>query len=292
MISLSNDKMNKMTEDNPLLAMMQSAFANDNESVKKTTDAWLKAMPGGQTASDNNMAAHPMAAMAASSAVGLGMYTQMVGTMLGAMTGAMEAAEKMKDATENSEVPFGMFFNPLTFEWSDVNTAEPVPSKPKKANKSAVEKPKTADAKTPRAKAKSSAKLVTKTAEPVAMPGNKQVKAAAPEAEVSKLKKTAEPAAIAPILGLVEGTPAAEIMPGNFKKPNKLDKPATPDDLKLISGVGPKLEQVLNGMGIWTFAQIADWSADEIAWVDDYLQFKGRIERDQWLEQATKLVKA
>jgi NADH-quinone oxidoreductase subunit E len=71
-----------------------------------------------------------------------------------------------------------------------------------------------------------------------------------------------------------------------FVQPKAIARPETPDDLKLISGIGPKLEQVLNGLGVWTFAQIADWSAQEIGWVDDYLSFKGRIGRDGWLEQA------
>ena len=48
---------------------------------------------------------------------------------------------------------------------------------------------------------------------------------------------------------------------------------------------------MLNGLGIWTYAQIAGWSREEIAWVDDYLRFKGRIGRDGWLEQAVKLAK-
>ncbi|MEO1746584.1 MAG: hypothetical protein AAFR13_08660 [Pseudomonadota bacterium] len=78
-------------------------------------------------------------------------------------------------------------------------------------------------------------------------------------------------------------------MPEDFTKPKAVDKPASPDDLKLIAGVGPKLEKVLNGLGIWTFAQISKWSANEVAWVDDYLQFKGRIDRDDWIAQADAL---
>lgn len=58
------------------------------------------------------------------------------------------------------------------------------------------------------------------------------------------------------------------------------------DDLKLISGVGPKLEEKLNGFGIYHFRQIANFSADDIVKVDDGLNFKGRIERDDWLSQA------
>ncbi len=64
-----------------------------------------------------------------------------------------------------------------------------------------------------------------------------------------------------------------------------------PDDLKWISGVGPKLEETLNGLGVYHFEQIADWSQAEIDWVDDYLNFSGRIVRDNWIEQAKALAK-
>lgn len=61
------------------------------------------------------------------------------------------------------------------------------------------------------------------------------------------------------------------------------------DDLKRISGVGPKLEEKLNGMGVWHYWQIAKWGPDEVAWVDSTLKFRGRIERDGWIEQARAL---
>ncbi|MCK8484823.1 NADH-quinone oxidoreductase subunit E [Aliiroseovarius sp. S2029] len=83
--------------------------------------------------------------------------------------------------------------------------------------------------------------------------------------------------------------PAAEpVAPENTKKPRTMKAPrkSGADDLKLLKGVGPKLEGVLNGLGFWHFDQIAKWSAEEIAWVDDQLSFKGRIERDGWVEQA------
>ncbi len=67
------------------------------------------------------------------------------------------------------------------------------------------------------------------------------------------------------------------------------EPPARVDDLKLISGVGPKLEQLLHSLGIYTFAQIAAWGPAEIKWVDDKLKFKGRIVRDKWVEQAAAL---
>ncbi len=61
------------------------------------------------------------------------------------------------------------------------------------------------------------------------------------------------------------------------------------DDLKRISGVGPKLEGVLNEMGFYHFDQIAAWGPSEVAWVDARLKFKGRIERDNWIAQASEL---
>ncbi len=62
------------------------------------------------------------------------------------------------------------------------------------------------------------------------------------------------------------------------------------DDLKRISGVGEVLEGKLNALGITTFEQIANFSDDDIARVDDALDFKGRIEREDWLSQARSLI--
>lgn len=61
------------------------------------------------------------------------------------------------------------------------------------------------------------------------------------------------------------------------------------DDLKRISGVGPKLEQVLNAKGIRRFAAIAAWSDADVARFDDELGFSGRILRDDWVKQAKAL---
>ncbi len=63
------------------------------------------------------------------------------------------------------------------------------------------------------------------------------------------------------------------------------------DDLKQISGVGPVLEGKLNALGITKFSQIAEFSAEDIERVDEVLNFKGRIERDDWLKQAAELAK-
>ena len=62
------------------------------------------------------------------------------------------------------------------------------------------------------------------------------------------------------------------------------------DDLKLVKGIGPKLEILCNKLGFYHFDQIANWTAAEIAWVDENLEgFKGRVTRDEWVVQARDL---
>jgi NADH-quinone oxidoreductase subunit E len=63
-----------------------------------------------------------------------------------------------------------------------------------------------------------------------------------------------------------------------------------PDDLKMIKGVGPKLESVLHDVGIFHFDQVAAWTPAQVAWADDNLVgFKGRVSRDDWVAQARAL---
>jgi NADH-quinone oxidoreductase subunit E len=61
------------------------------------------------------------------------------------------------------------------------------------------------------------------------------------------------------------------------------------DDLKRIKGIGPVNENALNDLGIYKFAQIAAWTQDNIDWVEGYLSFPGRIEREDWIAQAKAL---
>ncbi|ETA53039.1 NADH-quinone oxidoreductase subunit E [Ponticoccus alexandrii] len=75
-------------------------------------------------------------------------------------------------------------------------------------------------------------------------------------------------------------------------KPQGIDGPrgGKSDDLKRIKGVGPKLEKLLHSMGFYHFDQIAAWTGEEVAWVDDNLEgFKGRVTRDEWIAQAREL---
>lgn len=63
-----------------------------------------------------------------------------------------------------------------------------------------------------------------------------------------------------------------------------------PDDLTKIKGIGPKMEKLCNRLGFWHYDQIAAWTQDEVAWVDDNLEgFKGRVTRDAWVAQAKAL---
>ncbi|VAV86667.1 LSU ribosomal protein L21p [hydrothermal vent metagenome] len=71
--------------------------------------------------------------------------------------------------------------------------------------------------------------------------------------------------------------------------PKTAPKTTAKDDLKKISGVGPVLEKKLNGLGLMSFADIATLTPAQIADVDEKLNFKGRIEREGWLDQAAKL---
>ncbi len=75
--------------------------------------------------------------------------------------------------------------------------------------------------------------------------------------------------------------------PGKRPEALKAARDGKADDLKLIKGVGPKLEKLCNSLGFFHFDQVAKWSADEVAWVDQNLEgFKGRVTRDEWVSQA------
>jgi|GEM_PF-2087637 len=64
-----------------------------------------------------------------------------------------------------------------------------------------------------------------------------------------------------------------------------------PDDLTRIKGVGPKLNDLCQSLGVRRFDQIAQWKKADVAEVDQYLKIKGRIDRDEWVKQAKLLAK-
>jgi NADH-quinone oxidoreductase subunit E len=120
-----------------------------------------------------------------------------------------------------------------------------------------------------------------------------------PEAPVgTPVHRQAAPAPARAPAAAAASVPAAEATPVMAPAVSALEggtKPATlsaarggvADDLKKIKGVGPKLEAMLHRMGFYHFDQIANWTAAEVAWVDENLEgFKGRVSRDGWVAQA------
>ncbi|WP_375699604.1 NADH-quinone oxidoreductase subunit E [Pseudophaeobacter sp. TrK17] len=114
----------------------------------------------------------------------------------------------------------------------------------------------------------------------------------APKPVAKQVEETKKPApaaksapAKAPAAKPAAAAEVAEVEPETLKEA----RGGLPDDLKLLKGVGPKLEQTLNDLGFFHFDQIAGWGAAEVAWVDSRLKFKGRIERDGWIAQAALL---
>ncbi len=147
----------------------------------------------------------------------------------------------------------------------------------KKADADAVSVPPSEAARPKSTDAETNAALKTPVTAPKAAAKNAAAEAA-PAAAEKPAKAAAAPAAAKPSLE-------------DKNRPAGIEKPAAPDDLKLISGVGPKIEAILNELGIFTFAQVGAWKKAEREWVDGYLNFKGRIERDDWVKQAKALAK-
>lgn len=108
-----------------------------------------------------------------------------------------------------------------------------------------------------------------------------EARTAAPVASVTPAKKSAKPAARKKAPPQSDSAESQALDPGTEE-----------DDLKKISGIGPKLENELKASGILTFAQIAGWSARTIDEMDAKLNARGRIRRDEWVRQAKALNKA
>lgn len=138
--------------------------------------------------------------------------------------------------------------------------------------------PKSAPAK-PAARKAAAPKTASKEAPAAAAP-----KPAPKKAPAKKVAPKAAPAALAPPPSPPAPPPMTAIgVPGAI---------GAPDSLLQIKGLGPKLNTLLTGLGITRFDQIAAWGPDEVAKVDAHLgAFKGRIERDSWIEQAGLLAR-
>ncbi|OBQ81513.1 MULTISPECIES: NADH-ubiquinone dehydrogenase [unclassified Mesorhizobium] len=209
------------------------------DELEKMNPDLTKMMPR-EMASAVNLMAHPVAGVAALSAVGIGFANHALGVWMGALSGAVEASQRMLQP----------FLDDLEARTEAANNS----SKARKATETLI------------AEAQTFARDVTDIA-----------------ANASAEK------ALDARGDTVAGTAATGLMPEDFRQPKAIDKPAKPSDLKAISGIGPKLEKVLNGLGIWSYDQIAAWTLEEIAWVEDYLSLAGRVGRDDWTGQAAAL---
>lgn len=108
----------------------------------------------------------------------------------------------------------------------------------------------------------------------------------------NKLASERNNAVAAAVAAPIADTPSPSVTKAT--KPEGLSAPrgGMADDLKEISGVGPKMEKLLHKLGYFHFDQVAAWSASDVAWVDENLEgFKGRVSRDDWVPQAKKLAR-
>ncbi|WP_332713807.1 50S ribosomal protein L21 [Pelagibacterium mangrovi] len=105
-------------------------------------------------------------------------------------------------------------------------------------------------------------------------------------------KKAAAPKKAAPKAEKTEDKPAAkaEAKPAKAEKAEAAPAAEFKDDVKLIGGVGPALEKKLATAGVTSLTQIAKWTKADVAKFDEELDFKGRIERDEWVDQAKELI--
>ena len=120
--------------------------------------------------------------------------------------------------------------------------------------------------------------------------GGAGVAVAALEAAAPKKAKKADPKPAKKAEPKAEKPAAKEAAPKKAA-PKKAAAKTDGDDLTQISGVGPVIVKKLHALGVTTFAQIAAWTPEDVAAMDDKLNFKGRIDRDEWLKQAAELAK-
>lgn len=109
----------------------------------------------------------------------------------------------------------------------------------------------------------------------------------APKTETEAAKVEAKPAEAKAEKPAAAKAPAKK---AEVKAEPKAEKAAVKDDVKLIGGVGPALEKKLAAAGVTSLKQIAEFTAEDIARIDEELSFKGRIEREEWVQQAKDLL--
>ncbi len=125
---------------------------------------------------------------------------------------------------------------------------------------------------------------VARTEAVAPMPAPKPAPPAPAVPETPPPPVAASPASAAPTPAVVDDVDG--VAPALYAKPE-----GKPDDLLVIKGIGPKLNQLLNSLGVWHYRQIVSWTPAEVAWVNAKIDFKGRIQRERWQAQAAALLK-
>lgn len=113
------------------------------------------------------------------------------------------------------------------------------------------------------------------------------------EAAIEKAAEGVEEVTSAPLTAaeaLVEAAPDLDVVIDPvIEAPVVVAAPPEPDDLTVLTGIGPKMAAALAERGVTRFAQIAAWSEDEIAVLDKELKLMGRVGREAWVAQAKRL---
>jgi NADH-quinone oxidoreductase subunit E len=264
--------------------------------------------------------ASPLDSVAAATAVGFAVASQALEMWFGVMSGVARASREIFESEQKPSTAQPLAEKPLVKTMAvapepvgkaakeaapaaaqAVPPAEPVMAKsePIKAELPFVPAP---DPQTTDATVTPKKKREKETARPVGIETAKIIKLAQNKAvPLPKVDRPANGEAVSPDAAkenvVAEAVPVQEVppqraqmlMPEDFRAPKRIDQPSQADDLKLIPGVGPKLEQVLNSLGVWTFAQVAAWQPEEVAWVEDFMGLNGRIGQDDWLGHAGAL---
>ena len=83
---------------------------------------------------------------------------------------------------------------------------------------------------------------------------------------------------------------AAAPAPAPMALAGTLAEGVSADDISLIGGIGPKLHKALTDLGVTTLTQIAAWEPAEVERIETELKQKGRVAREEWIEQAQELL--
>ena len=271
------------------------------------------AEPGKPDRDDKRAVADPLASAAA---VGFALAAQAADFWLGVASGLAKAGQDMLERNRKSEDSPAFSAEPAKPVEAARAAVRTVMADVERAAKDVAEvTSKLAEA--PVKAARTAPKPAERKPEPKATEKTSEPKAAETASEPKAVEKKPEPKAKAEVIPLVaskakepekaapkpaavpkpkaakaraEAVPAT-IMPEDFRAPKAISRPAQPDDLKRLSGVGPKLEQTLNSLGVWTYAQVAAWAPEEIAYVEDMTGLDGAVATNKWLSQAASLAK-